>query len=53
VIKRVQHTDLGPGPRITIKAVRWNNQLAGKGIQVVYRWVPSHEGVEGNEEEDK
>jgi ribonuclease HI len=30
-----------------------NNKLAGMGILVEYRWMPLHEGVEGNEKADK
>jgi ribonuclease HI len=38
---------------MAIDSVNLNNKLAGLGIQVEYRWVPSHEGVEGNEKADE
>jgi ribonuclease HI len=30
-----------------------SNFVAGLGVQVEYRWVLSHEGVEGNEKADE
>ena len=53
VMKKVQHTKPGRGQRVTIKMVEHNNKLFTKGTEVVYRWVPSHEGVEGNEKADE
>jgi hypothetical protein len=44
---------LGPGQSIAINTVEHNNKLFAKGIQVVYRWVPSHKGVEGNQKADE
>jgi ribonuclease HI len=52
-IQRVQHTQIGPGQAMAIDCVNLNNKLAGLGIQVEYRWVPSHNGVEGNEKADE
>lgn len=43
----------GPGQAMSIDSVNLNNKLAELGIQVEYRWVPSHEGIEGNESEDE
>lgn len=52
-IRRVQDTEPGPGQAMAITCVNLNTRLAGMGVQVEYRWVPSHEGVEGNEEADE
>jgi ribonuclease HI len=52
-IQRVQHTTVGPGQLMAIDSVNLNNKLAELGIQEEYRWVPSHEGVEGNERADE
>jgi hypothetical protein len=32
--------------------MNWESELTDKNIQVEYRWVPAHKGVEGNEEAD-
>jgi len=32
--------------------MNWESELADKNIQVEYRWVPVHKGVDGNEEAD-
>jgi ribonuclease HI len=34
---------------MAINSVNLNNKLAGLVIQVEYRWVPFHKGIEGNE----
>jgi len=33
--------------------MNWTDALARKNIQVEYRWVPAHKGIEGNEEADQ
>jgi len=33
--------------------MNWESALARKNIQVEYRWVPAHKGMEGNEEADQ
>jgi ribonuclease HI len=35
-----------------IQSIKYNNFLAGQGVDVQYRQVPSHENVEGNENMD-
>jgi hypothetical protein len=32
--------------------MNWESELTAKNIQVEYRWVPAHMGIEGNEEAD-
>jgi ribonuclease HI len=38
---------------MAMDSVNINNKLVGLGVQVEYRWVPSHEGVERNEKADE
>jgi tubulin alpha len=38
---------------MAITCIIFNNRLAAREIQVEYHWVPSHEGVQGNERADK
>jgi ribonuclease HI len=52
-IQTVQHMHPRPEQAMAIDSVNLNNQLAGHRIQVEYRWVLSHKGVEGNERADE
>jgi ribonuclease HI len=52
-IQPVQNDELGPGQRMAKNAVQWNNKIMGKGADIKYRRVPSHEGVEGNGKVDE
>jgi len=33
--------------------MNWADALARNNIQVEYRWIPAHKGIEGNEEADR
>jgi hypothetical protein len=52
-IKRVQHMGPDPGQIIAIKPIKHNNKRFAKCIPVVFRWLPSHEAVDGIEKADK
>jgi len=36
-----------------LRTMNWTDALRRKNIQVEYRWVPAHNGIEGNEEADQ
>jgi len=52
-LRRIQLDEPGPGQVLVLRTINWVNALARKNIQVEYRWVPAHNGVEGNEEVDQ
>jgi hypothetical protein len=51
-LRRIQSDELGPGQVLASRTINWKSELIDKNIQVEYRWVPAHKGVEGNEEAD-
>jgi len=52
-LKRIQSDEPGPGQVLALRTMNWADALARKNIQVEYRWVPAHKGIEGNEEADQ
>jgi len=52
-LRRIQSDEPGPGQVLAQRTMNWADALAGKYIQVEYRWVPAHMGIEGNEEADQ
>ena len=52
-LKRIQSDEPGPGQVLALWTMNWVDALARKNIQVEYRWVPAHKGIEGNEEADQ
>jgi len=52
-LKRIQSDEPGPGQVLVLRTMNWADALQRKNIQVEYRWVPTHKGIEGNEEADQ
>jgi len=52
-LRRIQSDEPGPGQVLALRTMNWESELTDKNIQVEYRWVPAHKGVEGNEEADQ
>jgi len=51
-LRRIQSDEPGPGQVLALRTMNWKSQLLKKNIQVEYRWVPTHKGIEGNKEAD-
>jgi len=51
-LRRIQSDEPGPGQVLALQTMNWESELTDKNIQVEYRWVPAHKGIEGNEEAD-
>jgi len=51
-LRRIQSDEPGPGQVLALRTMNWESELLKKNIQVEYRWVPAHKGIEGNEEAD-
>jgi len=47
-LRQIQSDEPGPGQVLALRTMNWVDVLARKNIQVEYRWVPAHEGIEGN-----
>jgi len=52
-LKQIQSDEPGPGQVLALRTMNWVDALTRKNIQVEYRWVPAHKGIEGNEEADQ
>jgi len=52
-LRRIQSDEQGPGQVLALRTMNWTDAIARKDIQVEYRWVPAHKGIEGNEEADQ
>jgi len=52
-LRRIQLDEPGPEQVLALRTMNWTDALARKNIQVEYRWVPAHKGIEGNEEADQ
>jgi len=50
---RIRSDEPGPVQVLVLQTMNWADALARKNIQVEYRWVPAHKGIEGNEEGDQ
>jgi len=51
-LRRIQLDEPGSGQVLALRTMNWESELTDKNIQMEYRWVPAHRGVEGNEEVD-
>jgi len=49
-LRRIPSDEPGPRQVLALRMMNWVDALARKNIQVEYRWVPAHKGIEGNEE---
>jgi hypothetical protein len=52
-LKRIGNDDPGPGQWLARRILRTERQLRQAGWTTEFRWVPGHEGVEGNEVADR
>jgi len=52
-LRRIKLDEPGPGQVLALRTMNWADALAWRNIQVEYRWVPAHKGIEGNEEADQ
>ena len=52
-MRRVASDAPGPGQEIAVEVLRFSRQLIAQGNTITIRWVPSHRGVEGNEQADQ
>jgi len=52
-LRQIQWDEPGPGQVLALRTMNWVDALARKNIPMEYRWVPSHKGIEGNEEADQ
>lgn len=52
-IKELQDSKRNAGQALRIQIYRRVNQLQARGGKVTVRWIPSHSGIEGNEQADK
>jgi len=52
-LRRIQSDEPRPEQVLALRMMNWVDALARRNIQVEYRWVPAHKGIEGNEEADQ
>jgi len=52
-LRRIHSDEPGPGQVLALRTMIWESELSRKDMQVEYRWVPAHKGVEGNEKPDQ
>jgi ribonuclease HI len=52
-IRRLQHTEPGPGQELAMRAQATARRLQAQQMEVTVQWVPGHAGVEGNKQADK
>jgi ribonuclease HI len=51
-LRRLRNDDEGPGQLLTRRAFWAEDQLHRHGVNIEYRWIPSHIGIPGNEATD-
>jgi len=52
-LRPIQSDEPGPGQVLALLTMNWTDALTRKYIQVEYRWVPAHKGINGNEDADQ
>jgi ribonuclease HI len=52
-LNRIQHNEPGPGQTWASAIIRSTEEICRQNIQLEFRWVPGHAGIEGNETADQ
>jgi hypothetical protein len=52
-LNRIQHNRHGPGQTWASAIIRTTEEICRLNIQLEFRWVPGHAGIEGNETGDQ
>ena len=51
-LKQLQEARNNTGQALRIQIFKWSKQLYTQGKELILRWIPSHQGIEGNERAD-
>jgi ribonuclease HI len=52
-LNRIQHNEPGPGQTWASAIIRSTEEICRQNIQLEFRWVPGHAGIDGNETADQ
>jgi ribonuclease HI len=52
-LSQIKHNGSGPGQTWASAIIQNSNEILSQNIQLEYRWVPRHAGIEGNETADQ
>jgi ribonuclease HI len=52
-LNRIQHNEPGPGQTWASAIITSTEEICRQNIQLEFRWVPGHAGIEGNETADQ
>jgi ribonuclease HI len=52
-LNRIQHNEPAPGQTWASAIIRSTEDISRQNIQLEFRWIPEHAGIEGNETADQ